>query len=944
MEKEPPSKEKLRVEEEDDDEGALCDTVVASCAGGAEPLDEFEEIKIKSEDDAKRLMKGLTTAQAVAQREKYGLNAIPKKIVHWYTILLKQLTSSMAIMIEMAMLLALAVQEYEDFAIIAVLLTINVTIGFYEEFEALKKVEGIKSALAPMTTVKRDGEFNKLPTSALVPGDVIYLRGGDSIPADIDYLDGDTMSVDTAALTGEPFPRKVPNSKGNRRTLAGCMTVSGNTYCLVQRTGIFTEMGSATLLMQQSTKPTQSVFERSIIECCELVMTIALAFLIAVFIFMYCIKHEELLDTLTTILSILIASVPVALPVVMQVTLALGAGEMAKQQAIVTHLTAMQEIASMNVLCSDKTGTLTTAKIQVFFDKIWTAPGYTKEEIMEFCALASNPHATDDPIDIAILQSFKVAFPDDFDARIKKYTVTKFVGFVPETKRTVAYATIQNKTNLKVSKGLIDKILDTGDDGGDMWKCINTEKIRDIVEKIDEDFGKAGYKTLGIAVAKNYDGKKQNMEFAGIIPMLDPPRDDTKWVIEQINLCGIDVKMITGDHQNIAAETARLIGLGDEILHREKLTMRESDEKDELIKKADGFAQVMPRDKNDIVRILQTLNYIVGMTGDGVNDAPALKQAHIGIAVEGATDAARSAADIILTTEGLAPIFTAVLESRKIFQRVYSYVLYRLSATIQIVLVLSILIFSVNQTIKALYIILLALFNDLTMITISYDNVVPSRSPDQPTINKLLRGSCSIGLLMTITSLSYFYYGRYILPSSSEFRKNSGYTQSLMYLQISISIENLIFITRTPEAPFFSSKPVSSLLFSVVFANVAVTLLVCSGLIGTSITIADALNVLGYDIVVFVIIDLLKIPFLFSIENCFPPPATSLAGTRTKESEAAHRVTVDEPHTLSLPNLDTGAAFFNDVGSMIGNTLGISICQQDTTATSSGSSKIYTKN
>eukprot|EP00633_Aureoumbra_lagunensis_P004203 CAMPEP_0197309350 /NCGR_PEP_ID=MMETSP0891-20130614/7923_1 /TAXON_ID=44058 ORGANISM="Aureoumbra lagunensis, Strain CCMP1510" /NCGR_SAMPLE_ID=MMETSP0891 /ASSEMBLY_ACC=CAM_ASM_000534 /LENGTH=686 /DNA_ID=CAMNT_0042794365 /DNA_START=26 /DNA_END=2087 /DNA_ORIENTATION=- len=668
MEKEPPSKEKLRVEEEDDDEGALCDTVVASCAGGAEPLDEFEEIKIKSEDDAKRLMKGLTTAQAVAQREKYGLNAIPKKIVHWYTILLKQLTSSMAIMIEMAMLLALAVQEYEDFAIIAVLLTINVTIGFYEEFEALKKVEGIKSALAPMTTVKRDGEFNKLPTSALVPGDVIYLRGGDSIPADIDYLDGDTMSVDTAALTGEPFPRKVPNSKGNRRTLAGCMTVSGNTYCLVQRTGIFTEMGSATLLMQQSTKPTQSVFERSIIECCELVMTIALAFLIAVFIFMYCIKHEELLDTLTTILSILIASVPVALPVVMQVTLALGAGEMAKQQAIVTHLTAMQEIASMNVLCSDKTGTLTTAKIQVFFDKIWTAPGYTKEEIMEFCALASNPHATDDPIDIAILQSFKVAFPDDFDARIKKYTVTKFVGFVPETKRTVAYATIQNKTNLKVSKGLIDKILDTGDDGGDMWKCINTEKIRDIVEKIDEDFGKAGYKTLGIAVAKNYDGKKQNMEFAGIIPMLDPPRDDTKWVIGQIHACGIDVKMITGDHQNIAAETARLIGLGDQIIKRDILAnLREGEDKDLLVKNAHGFAQVMPRDKNDVVRILQTLNYIVGMTGDGVNDAPALKQAHIGIAVEGATDAARNAADIVLTTDGLAPIFTAVLNHEKFF-------------------------------------------------------------------------------------------------------------------------------------------------------------------------------------------------------------------------------------------------------------------------------------
>mmetsp|Transcript_4392 Transcript_4392/g.6231 ORF Transcript_4392/g.6231 Transcript_4392/m.6231 type:complete len:940 (-) Transcript_4392:222-3041(-) len=931
----------VSAQEDDDFDATICDF-----CGGEPPMDSDQDIPCETPEQIAIAMKGLDSATVAERIEMYGTNEIPEKIIHWYNVLLKQLTSSMAIMIEITLVLAASIQSWSDFFIIAALLTINATIGFYEEWEALLKVESIKSSLAPMSVVKRDGEFTKIPTAELVPGDVIFLRGGDAVPADVDFLEGDSMAVDTAALTGEPFPRKIPDSKGHKRAMSGCMVVSGNSYLLVQRTGIYTEMGSATMLMQQSTKPTQSVFEKSIIQVCERVMFVAVLILIAIFIVEWFFRHENFITILTTCMAILIASVPVALPVVMQVTLALGAQEMAKQQAIVTHLTSMQEIASMNVLCSDKTGTLTTAKIQVFYDLIWTPPesGFDRDHILEWCAVASNPHAEDDPIDVAILRSFRDTFSQDYNERIKRYTVKKFVGFTPETKRTVVYASHPKHGDIKISKGLIDKILDTSADGGDEFKCINKAKVETRVRKIDSDFAHKGYKTLGVAAAIKDRSGSYSMQFVGVVPMLDPPRDDTKWVIEQINLCGIDVKMITGDHQNIAAETARLIGLGDEILHREKLTMRESDEKDELIKKADGFAQVMPRDKNDIVRILQTLNYIVGMTGDGVNDAPALKQAHIGIAVEGATDAARSAADIILTTEGLAPIFTAVLESRKIFQRVYSYVLYRLSATIQIVLVLSILIFSVNQTIKALYIILLALFNDLTMITISYDNVVPSRSPDQPTINKLLRGSCSIGLLMTITSLSYFYYGRYILPSSSEFRKNSGYTQSLMYLQISISIENLIFITRTPEAPFFSSKPVSSLLFSVVFANVAVTLLVCSGLIGTSITIADALNVLGYDIVVFVIIDLLKIPFLFSIENCFPPPATSLAGTRTKESEAAHRVTVDEPHTLSLPNLDTGAAFFNDVGSMIGNTLGISICQQDTTATSSGSSKIYTKN
>ena len=389
----------------------------------------------------------------------------------------------------------------------------------------MQKVASIKSALAPTCVVKRDGSFGKRSTVDLVPGDVVFLRGGDSIPADVDFLDGDALAVDTAALTGEPFPRKCPDASltawepvfprgggrvargvavarpprlaygsrrrrrvvaygclrvamppprrcrglrvaaaprvggriappprrgeakhrtrngrscrrearperrsGKRRALAGCLVVSGNAYCLVQRTGVRTETGSATMLIHQSTKPSVSVFEASIIRVCERVMSVALLFLVAVFITMKC-RGESTVTTFEACLAILIAAVPVALPVVMQVTLALGAGEMAKQQAIVTHLQAMQEIASMTVLCSDKTGTLTTAKINVFHDQIWCAPGFTKDEILEWAAVASNPHAEDDPIDVAVLRSFKETFPDDFDARIKRYTVSKFVGF-----------------------------------------------------------------------------------------------------------------------------------------------------------------------------------------------------------------------------------------------------------------------------------------------------------------------------------------------------------------------------------------------------------------------------------------------------------------------------------------------------------------------------------
>ena len=459
-------------------------------------------------------------------------------------------------------------------------------------------------------------------------------------------------------------------------------------------------------------------------------MAAALAFIIAVVIVEMERGHPAL-DTVTLCLSILIAAVPVALPVVMQVTLALGAGEMAKQEAIVTHLTAMQEIASMDVLCSDKTGTLTTANITVFYDQIWAAPGVSKADVLEWSALASNPHTQDDPIDVAVLRSFQQTFRDGTPsdepaaprdaadgspppsggslppggvdhaaATLQRYTVSKFVGFTPDHKRTIAYAKVDG-VEIKVAKGLIDKVLCTGADGGDEWECVNAASVRDEVERLDEDMSRRGYKTLGVAKAEKGKDGTYVMKFIGIVPMLDPPRADTKWVIEQIHSLGIAVKMVTGDHANIARETCKQIGLREDVLRRDVLADgaggRTDAERALLIENADGFAQVMPKDKNLVVRALQQRGWIVGMTGDGVNDAPALQQAHIGIAVEGATDAARNASDIILTAEGLAPIATAIVESRKIFQRVRSYVLYRIAATVQIVMVLSMLIFVYDQ-------------------------------------------------------------------------------------------------------------------------------------------------------------------------------------------------------------------------------------------------------
>merc|ERR1719316_82191 len=316
------------------------------------------------------------------------------------------------------------------------------------------------------------------------------------------------------------------------------------------------------------------------------------------------------------------------------------------------------------------------------------------------------------------------------------YKKNKFIGFNPTTKRTVVYCEHPQRGNLKLSKGLVSKILKTGDDGGDCWEVENLETVQEKVQEHDLKLSMQGYKTIGVALSVDEGA----MKFAAIVPMMDPPRDDTMLTIYRIRQAAINVKMITGDHLNIAVETSRLIGLGTAILPASDLWPA-SAERDETILSADGFAQVLPKDKREVILVLQHRGLVVGMTGDGVNDAPALAQAQIGIAVHGATEAAASAADIILTTPGLTAIFDAVVESRKIFARLRAYVLYRIAATIQIVLVLSILIHRYNDPLPALYVILLALLNDVTMLPIADDRAVASATPEIPTMPDILLAS-----------------------------------------------------------------------------------------------------------------------------------------------------------------------------------------------------------
>lgn len=509
----------------------------------------------------------------------------------------------------------------------------------------------------------RDGKAEQLNTRLLVPGDVVLLMGGAQVPADVEWLEGDVLAVDTAALTGEPLPRKYPSDEYGKLILCACTVRAGEAYAIVRKTGINTEIGSANAdIMKDKAGTKVSVFEERVLLAVKVIIVLSILDVLVVFLIQGFVQSQftdgHFRDDLLTCLSIIIAAIPVALPIVMQVTMALGAGKMAKEyDSVVTSLPALQDISSMTVLCSDKTGTLTTAKISIHAESVWTCGTFTKQDVALYAGLASNRDKKEDAIDRSVINHFDRVFGANGKSMCDEYVKVRSVGFNPIYKRVLYEYTHPKIGSITIAKGLPTKVLDTADggvdDAADQWKVKDADKLRDTVRKVDYDFSKAGYKTLGIVVKIN-DGP---FVYCGILPMLDPPRHDTAQTIKNLVNAGIEVKMITGDHLNIAKETARLIGMGVNI-HPGEATRDGTQEGKELIRTANGFAQVLPRDKREVVLVLRDVyKQVCGMTGDGVNDAPALSAAQCGIAVDDATDAAKNAAAIILTSPGLSAIY-----------------------------------------------------------------------------------------------------------------------------------------------------------------------------------------------------------------------------------------------------------------------------------------------
>jgi H+-transporting ATPase len=768
---------------------------------GVKP-ESSEELKtlpmVKVEQKLGSSSDGLTQAEAEKRLTQYGPNEIEEKKTNLLLKFLSYFWGPIPWMIEAAVILSGVVRHWPDFFIILVLLISNAVVGFWEEREAGNAIEALKAKLAVKARVKRDGKWINPAARDLVPGDVIRLRLGDIVPADARLLVGDSVQVDQSALTGESLPAE---RKSGEPVFSGSIIRQGEIGALVYATGTNTYFGKTAQLVEEA--HTVSHFQKAVLKIGNYLIILAVA-LVAIIIVVAIFRGDPILTTLQFALVLTVAAIPVAMPTVLSVTMAVGARLLARKQAIVSKLVAIEDLAGVDILCADKTGTLTQNKLTL--GDPFCLNSVPADQVVLAGALASRSD-NNDTIDLAVIGGLK-----DKQA-LQGFQVVHFQPFDPVHKRTEATVKGSDQKEFKVTKGAPQVILELAADSA---------QVKPAVDKAVNEFAARGFRSLGVARA-DQDGKWQ---FLGVLPLFDPPREDAKETIAAALKMGVKIKMVTGDALAIAQETAKKLDMGSHILDAATLgdsKKQETPQVAEEIEKADGFAQVFPEHKFHIVDVLQKRGHIVGMTGDGVNDAPALKKADCGIAVSDATDAARAAAAIVLLTPGLSVIIDAIKESRRIFQRMNSYAIYRIAETLRVLLFMTAAILVFNfYPLTAVMIVMLALLNDGAILSIAYDNVRYKSQPEAWNMRLVLGIATVLGVLGPIASFGLFYLGDRV------FHLDHKHLQPMMYLMLSVAGHLTIFLTRT-RGPFWSIPPARILWMAVVGTQILATLIAVYG-------------------------------------------------------------------------------------------------------------------
>ncbi|KAF9979015.1 plasma membrane H+-ATPase [Actinomortierella ambigua] len=771
---------------------------------------------------------GLSTSEAESRVAKFGYNRLEQKKVSPIMMFLSFMWNPLSWVMEAAALVAIVLSngggeapDWPDFVGIVLLLIGNSIIGYIEERNAGNAVKALMASLAPQAKVKRDGNWATIEAANLVPGDVIAVKLGDIVPADARLIEAVNVQIDQAALTGESLP---VNKHDGDEIFSGSTVKQGEGEAVIIGTGSNTFFGRAAKLVAMAGDDIghlQIVLGRIGRFC---IVSIAI-FLVVLVIVQYAAFKYDYRRGINNVLVLLIGGIPIAMPTVLSVTLAIGARQLAEHKAIVTRMSAIEELAGVTILCSDKTGTLTLNELTIDLSNVKTYSDFSVEDVILFSAYASRVE-NQDAIDKSVVQSLS-------DPALARQGIEQldFIPFNPTDKRTeITYRRLSDNTVHRVSKGMSSIILDL------CTRNKTEEQIAQMHADVDE-FADRGLRALAVAYEEvpsgQKDGPGNGFTLIGLLPIFDPPRHDTKETIARAQALGVEVKMITGDQLAIAKETGRRLNMGDHMFNASVLrdgppAEAKSSTTDELVIEADGFAGVYPEHKYEIVERLQKLGHFTAMTGDGVNDAPALAKANVGIAVADASDAARSAADIVLTEPGLSVIIEAILGSRQIFQRMRNYSAYTCSITIRVVLCFSVMCFAWQFDFPPFMVLILAILNDGTILTISKDRVVPSQHPNHWDLKEIFVSAIAYGVYLSASTLAFFavihHTNFFTNMGLNGFGGDANHFQlhSIIYLQVSTLSQALIFVTRS-QGLSYVERPSLILMCAFVLAQLIAT-------------------------------------------------------------------------------------------------------------------------
>jgi H+-transporting ATPase len=771
---------------------------------------------------------GLSESEAKNRLEIFGYNEIREKKKNPFLGFILLYWGPMPWLLELAMVLSFILRHYLEGIIIFALLTVNAIIGYMHSLGSQKAMELLKKKLAIKAKILRDEKWVMKEAKEIVPGDIIAVNLGDIVPADSKIVSG-KISVDESTLTGESLP---VNRSQSEIIYSGSIVRRGETRCVVINTGVNTYFGKIAELVKIA-KPRSHQME-IMVSIIKYMMYLGISAFILVLIYILTIDIKEQLITILTLAAIfLMGAVPVALPAILTIVQAVGAIELVKKGVLVTRLDSIEDAASIDILCLDKTGTITQNKLSVvnsipFF-------GYKKEDVITTASLASKDESMD-VIDLAVIEYAK-----NTGINFNAYKQVSYTPFDPSTKRTEAIIETDGK-RFRVMKGAAQVIMS-------LCQNINQETIEKATKTIGE-FSQKGYRTIAVARSENDD--MNNLKLAGLLPLADPPRQDSKNMIQEARKLGIKPMMLTGDNIAIAKEIAYQVGIGSNIIRLGDIKGLNEDEEVKVVGECDGLAEIYPEDKYKIVKLLQSRGHVVGMTGDGVNDAPALKQAEMGIAVSNSTDVAKASASVVLTEQGISVIIDAIRISRQTYQRMLSWVINKVVKVIQFIGLLTLGFFLLQRMVLSLVDMTLLVFaNDFVTMSLSTDNVRYTTNPNKWDVRNITLASFIIGLLLVVEGAIA------ILIGVNYFRLNSQELQTFTMLLLVFTSQFRVFIVRERRY-FWSSWPGKALVLSTAVTIVAFILLGIHGIFIPHLKLYQVLFIMGFSALFTFGIDLPK--------------------------------------------------------------------------------------